>query len=507
MSNPTNISSLNINSGNVIANNVSIKEDLVLDCDVRSRLKNGLIKFQNDVKLFKDLTVCGKITAEELDFSKDLTIQQDLIVCGNALFKQNVTVKGNATVEGGQTVNQNLCVMGGTSLKQSLTVCKDAFFKQNVSVMGDATVEGSHTVDQNLRVKGNTTVEGDHTVDQDLCVMGDSSLKQSLSVCGAVKKLGSIVPVDGQALVWNQSAMEWQPGDVATGEDLFQGLLAFAWQGPAINTAYKACYGYKVDEMTGNRVFEASWRCGDGIGGRPNFGRGRTATEMVWTIIVSDHHVGIQDVTTGIQTSIALPPSSSWTPMGQSYSNAGAAPFLGIPGTNDFYWIRRSNSLNGNSLLRFSPPSTLDDRTATNTVSAGSGPLAPSFATYITPTHDRILISDWNYANVPIRIFDATPGPTEGEVIVDTAWSGTYVFPGSTESVTFVEVGLTTWQGAGYDAATDTVYILVVNLGTRWIGKTTGADILATPSAFTLTMLPNSGFDFFNSIAYIEGAP
>jgi PA domain len=165
VTNTTNASNLNKASGNVIANTITVKEELVLNCDVRHRSRMGVIKFKNDVKFEKDVNICGDLTVTDLNATGDLSIDGDLTTCGDHLLKGDETIQGDSTIQGSSTIQGNQVVQGNQIVQGELCANSDATFKMNVEVQGD------------VEIQGNTVIQ------KDLCVQGDTALDGTLRVC------------------------------------------------------------------------------------------------------------------------------------------------------------------------------------------------------------------------------------------------------------------------------------------------------------------------------------
>jgi hypothetical protein len=180
VNNKTSASQLNSQSGHVISNTLTVKEELVVS-KIRDRRRTGLITVCNDTKFEKDVNVCGKLNLVDAELSGDLSVDGNGTVCGNLLVKGNETVQGISTIESNQTVQGNQIVQG------ELCVDEKATFKKDAEVQGELCVNEKATFKKDAEVQGNLSVMGD------LCLQ-DGILMDFISQ----KTLGEPIQVTGQ---------------------------------------------------------------------------------------------------------------------------------------------------------------------------------------------------------------------------------------------------------------------------------------------------------------------
>jgi predicted acyltransferase (DUF342 family) len=174
----TTYADLNIKANTIIDSNLTVQGNLILNKGLRF---NDSLLVSSGARIDSSLLLKGK-----------LLLMDSLLVKGNSLIDSNLTVgkdleiKGNLILNRGLDFNDSLIVQKGARIEQSilakskLYVSDSILAKGNVKIDNNLNVIGKSTLTDSLLVKGNSLIDSNLTVGKDLEVKGNLILNTGL---------------------------------------------------------------------------------------------------------------------------------------------------------------------------------------------------------------------------------------------------------------------------------------------------------------------------------------
>ena len=174
----TTYADLNIKANTIIDSNLTVQGNLILNKGLRF---NDSLLVSSGARIDSSLLLKGK-----------LFLRDSLLVKGNSLIDSNLTVgkdleiKGNLILNRGLDFNDSLIVQKGARIEQSilakskLYVSDSILAKGNVKIDNNLNVIGKSTLKDSLLVKGNSLIDSNLTVGKDLEVKGNLILNTGL---------------------------------------------------------------------------------------------------------------------------------------------------------------------------------------------------------------------------------------------------------------------------------------------------------------------------------------
>jgi predicted acyltransferase (DUF342 family) len=174
----TTYADLNIKANTIIDSNLTVQGNLILNKGLRF---NDSLLVSSGARIDSSLLLKGK-----------LFLRDSLLVNGNSLIDSNLTVgkdleiKGNLILNRGLDFNDSLIVQKGARIEQSilakskLYVSDSILAKGNVKIDNNLNVIGKSTLADSLLVKGNSLIDSNLTVGKDLEVKGNLILNTGL---------------------------------------------------------------------------------------------------------------------------------------------------------------------------------------------------------------------------------------------------------------------------------------------------------------------------------------